>query len=200
LWPQLKAASHDGAYGSVNSGFYVLDDGHVVLVKIAIDIESIAGTMLIQDENETCFHTPYGIPVDVGTYPLSPYASQLDEFGHLDCEVFTKWRVQKHADLFGVHLLAGDGMRLAFIPSVVVQFSCPFDTPRHLNQERFGPGALWARGLVTMLRQAGYHARDVHSEHHGIVLLNATPESFSQDLSQSGGLLADIVKLTNGLF
>ena len=70
----------------------------------------------------------------------------------------------------------------AMIPSVVVQISCPNGATRHLNACREEHEEEWAQRLVERLRAIGLHARDIHSEHHGIVLLNVKPDALAGHL------------------
>ena len=79
------------------------------------------------------------------------------------------------------------------IPSVVVQLSCPTHTPRHLDTDRYDAEELWANEMVDDLRKLGLHARDVHSEHHGIVIIDTTPLEFATML-RSTDLFAFISK------
>lgn len=181
LWNFLKKHSHEDAYGSNGNGYnieYLNGNIMVVVKKIAIDVEEMQGRIWNPKsclwEEETYFRVPFGTEVNVGEYSLAPYKNK-DEYGFQN-ELFTKWRKQISADFFGVHYLQNDMTRFAMIPSVVVQFAA--GVSRHYNEERELEEEKNAEELVCQLRSVGLHARDVHSEHHGIVIMNKSPEQF----------------------
>ena len=202
LWSFLKRYSHEGAYGTEGAGYLVIDiDGSpmVIVKKIAIDVEQMvgfhwnAGCAFFSDELRS-FTIPYGTRVNVGEYTLTPYNYVTDEYGYAHGEIFTKWRVQASEEFFGVHCLEGENQVFAMIPSVVVQVSCPQRTTRHLNYYREEHEGKWARRLVERLRAIGLHARDVHSEHHGIVILNIKPDALAgrlQDCREGQQIIRD---------
>ena len=190
LWRFLQHLSHDGAYGTEGIGYKVLLIGEspmVIVKKIAIDVEELVGFKWIDDScffsNEPQnFSVPYGTRVNVGEYTLTPYKNVADDYGFQSGEIFTKWRRQVSREFFGVHCLEREDTTFAMIPSVVVQMSCPDGATRHLNPYREENEEKWANHLIKRLRALGLHARDVHSEHHGIVILNKTPTEFVQTL------------------
>ena len=159
----------------------------VIVKKIAIDVENLIGfkwiaeSCFFSDESEN-FSVPYGTRVNVGEYTLTPYKNISDSYEFKKGEIFTKWRVQISEDFFGVHCLENKDYVFAMIPSVVVQMSCPDGATRHLNPDREENEEKWAKLLVDKLRAIGLHARDVHSEHHGIVILNKSPKAFVNTL------------------
>lgn len=193
LWSFLKCVSHDGAYGTEGIGYKIISiqgSPMVILKKIAIDIEELIGFEWVADScffshEPQNFSVPYGTRVNVGAYALSPYENVVDEYGFQSGEVFTKWRLQINKSFVGVHCLEKERTVFAMIPSVVVQMSCPGGAMRHLRPDREENEKKWANVLVNQLREIGLHARDIHSEHHGIVILNKTPSEFVQTLRQS---------------
>ena len=187
LWIFLKHYSHEGAYGDEGVGYFIVDvkgSSMVILKKIAIDVEQMVGfhwdaRRAVFQKYLRNFTVPYCTRVNVGEYTLTPYNHVIDEYGYANGEIFTKWRVQVSEELFGVHCLEGENQVFAMIPSVVVQVSCPQGATRHLNQHREEYEGKWAERLVEKLRAIGLHARDVHSEHHGIVILNSKPDALA---------------------
>ena len=198
LWRFVKHQSHSGAYGEYGVGYVILDVDNcpmTVLKKIAIDVESVHGywwdgKLGFFDSVQSPFVVPYGTRVNVGEYTLDPYGTR-DEYGFDKGEKFTKWRTQMSSEFFGVHCLQHKDTVFAMIPSVVIQLSCPEGATRHLESAREPNEAKWAEHLVQVLRDRGLHARDVHSEHHGVVIMNKTPSEFVSALAD--GSISDIV-------
>lgn len=189
LWSWLKENCHDGAFGNEGEGYrgiVIDDDFYVLITKIPIDVENICGYYWDKHKGTfnsvlDSFRVPFEIFVNVGDYTLLPY-KKPDDYGKTD-ELFTKWRIQLNEDLFGVHYISNGCENYAFIPSVVIQMSCPNgDIPRHLEDDRYTEENKWAEEFVSDLRKLSMHARDVHSQHHGIVVLNKTPSQFSDAL------------------
>ena len=195
LWSWMALQCHEGAYGEEGPGYHAVrtqdGDFYVVINKVPIDVEEFVGYRWrendggVFDSNSTLFKVPYGIKVNVGDYPLLPYDhTNPDNFFDDTTTLFTKWRIQISDEFFGVHSLEStDSNRqhvFAMIPSVVPQMSCPDeDVTRHLNATRSPNEKRRVDKMVGMLRSLGLHARDVHSEHHGIVILNKTPKEFA---------------------
>ena len=185
LWRVVEQESHAGAYGEYGAGHVTLDvDGRpmTLLKKVAIDVEGLHGFRWDADRqrfeyDEGPFVVPYGTRVHVGEYTLAPYRD-ADPYGFDHGERFTKWRTQAAEHLYGVHCLQRDSTVFAMIPSVVVQLSCPEGATRHLCSEREPDEERWATHMVETLRARGLHARDVHAEHHGVVIMNKTPAEF----------------------
>lgn len=189
-WAFIQKHSHTGAYGSLGAGFYhataTCGVDYVVVRKIAIDVESILGYRWCSplfESVSTPFVVPYGTAVNVGRYALTPYLHEVDSFGFDetdDVDGFDKWRKQVSADYFGVHFLQRDALQFAFIPSVVIQFAGGITV--HYECRRTATEEPLAKKMVALLRAHGISARDVHTKHHGIAMLNHTPRQFVQHL------------------
>jgi hypothetical protein len=184
LWQFLEEYSHPGAYGDAGVGYKTLTSFQTTIIrKLAVDVESLQGVRWngsTYDETVSYFTLPYGTCVNVGEYPLTPYKNVMDDYGFYHGQQFTKWRTQKNATFYGVHFLSRDETRFVLIPSVAVQNAC--GVQRHLNPSRTPAEERCASRMVSHLRQLGSHARDVHTEHHGIVIMNKTPEEFVREL------------------